>query len=357
MTTGDGEGIAGSEQRVAQIRAFQRELADLERAGVLGLAADQRAAVESHHQAELERLARDFDADTTTSLQQLSLGLRLATLLGTAALSAAVVLFVLRYWGAIPTAAQLALALGAAVVPLGIAEAAARRERTLYVASLFAVVAASGFALDLSVLVEALNLPDNPHLVLAWGGFALLVAYRFGIRLLLVAGLAACSWWVAASLFSLGGYWFLDFLARPEVILVPGVIALLLPSVVRHPHHRGFSEMYRVYGLVVLGIVAAAIGVDGVRSILPFGIRGAEVGYTLAGFALGVGAIVIGVQRGWRQTTQAGTLVALLLMVVKAVDWWWDLVPGWVFFLILGLLALLSIAGLKRLRALAVAAP
>jgi len=348
---------ADAQARADQIRAFQRELADLERAGVLGLAPDQRAVLEAHHQRELARLARDHDADTSASLQQLSMGLRLATLLGTVALSAAVVLFALRYWGAIPTAAQLALALGAAVVPLGVAEAAARRERTLYVASLFALVAASGFALDLSVLVEALNLPDTPHLVLAWGGFALLVAYRFGIRLLLVAGLAACSWWVAASLYSLGGYWFLDFPARPEVILVPAAIALMLPSVVRHAHHRGFSEMYRVYGLVVLGIVAAAIGVDGARSLLPFGIRGAEAGYTVAGFGLGVGAIVIGVQKGWRQTTQAGTLVALLLMVVKAVDWWWDLVPGWVFFLILGLLALVSIAGLKRLRALAVAAP
>jgi len=347
---------ADSQERVDRIQAFRGELAELERVGVLTLSGEQQAAVAAHHAAELARLARDFDVDTTHTQQQLSLGLRLATLLGTAALSAAVVLFVLRYWGTIPTAAQLALALGAALVPLGIAEGAAARERTLYVASLFATVAAAGFALNLSVLVEVLNLPDTPHLVLAWGGFALLMAYRFGIRLLLVAGLAACTWWVAASLFSLGGGWFLDFPAMPETILLPAVIVLLLPGVVHHPRHPGFGETYRVFGLVVLGIVAAAIGVDGVRSILPFGIRGAEVGYTLAGFGLGVGAIIVGVQRGWRGTTGAGTLIAFLLMVVKAVDWWWDLVPGWLFFLLLGLLALGSIAGLKRLRALARAA-
>jgi hypothetical protein len=42
-----------------------------------------------------------------------------------------------------------------------------------------------------------------------------------------------------------------------------------------------------------------------------------------------------------------------MLMLVKAADWWWDLLPAWLFFLVLGGLALLSIAGLKRLRAAA----
>jgi hypothetical protein len=339
--------------RAVQIRAFKAELGHLERDGTQVLSEEQRSQVRERHATLLAQLAAEADVDTSASMQQLSLGLRLATLLGTTALSAAVVLFVARFWGTLPTAAQLGLAMGAPLLPLLLAEIAARRERSLYVASLFATVSVAGFAANLAVVHQVLDLPDNPHGVLAVAGLALLLAYRYDILILLLAGLGGVAWWVAGSLYGLFGGWFADFLALPETLLVPALIILLLPAVVHHTGHPRFSEVYRASAIVVLGILAAIIGVNGELSLLPFGRRGAEMAYTLGGLTLGIGAIMVGVQRNLQYSVRAGAGVALMLMLVKAADWWWDLLPAWLFFLVLGGLALLSIAGLKRLRAAA----
>ena len=341
--------------RADQIRAFQAELRELEHDGVLSLDEVQHARLLDHHASVVSRLAADADVDTSVSMHQLSLGLRLATMLGTVALSAATVLFVVRFWGHLPTAAQLALALAAPLVPLAIAELAARRERSLYIASLFAAVAVAGFGANLAVVHQVLNLPDSPHPVLAVGGMALLLAYRYDILLLLVGGLSAVAWWVAGSLYSLFGGWFGDFPALPETLLVPTAIVLLLPAVVHHRTHPRFSEVYRAMAIAVLGIIAAIIALNGEVSLLPFGRRGAEMAYTLGGLTLGIGAMIVGVRRGWYLSVRAGAGVSLLLMLVKAVDWWWELLPAWLFFLVLGALALASIVGLKRLRAAMVA--
>lgn len=342
-----------AQARADQIRAFQAELAALETEGLQPLDAGRRAAIDAHHQSLLSRLAHEAGADTSDSLRQLSLGLRLATLLGTVAASAAVVFFVLRYWSTLPTAGQLAMGVAAALVPLWLAEATARRERTVYLGHLFLIVAAAGFALNLDLLHWVLNLPATPHPVLAFSVFALVLAYRHGNRLLLVAGLLAGAFWLAASLYTLTGGWYQDFPRLPETILVPAVLVLVGPRLVAHPRQPAFPEVYRVLGVLLAGLVCAVISVEGLLSLLPFGRRGAEIGYTLAGFTLAIGAVVTGVRRDWRHTTHAGTALALVLMVVKAVDWWWTLMPAWLFFLVLALLAIGSVTGLKRLRTLA----
>lgn len=341
------------QERADQIRAFQAELAALDAAGIATLAEGQRHAIAVYHRDLLTRLAREQGADTSESLQQLSLGLRLATLIGAAALTAAVVFFVLQFWGGLPTAGQLALGMAAPLLPLLTAELAVRRERTVYLGHLFAVVASAGCFVNLAVLQRILNLPDTPHPVLAFALFTLVLAYRFGNRIVLAAGLLAAVYWVASSLYSLTGGWYTDFPRLPETILVPAILVLVLPSVLPHDRQPGFSEAYRVVGLLVVGLVAAVLSVDGSLSLLPFGRRGGEIAYTLAGFTLAIGALVVGVRRGWRHTTHVGTALTLVLMLVKAADWWWQLMPAWLFFLVLGVLALASIAGLKRLRDLA----
>jgi hypothetical protein len=343
------------QSRADQIRAFQAELGALEAEGVAALDPVQRAAVGAHHAALLDRLDRDPGADTGTSLRQLSLGLKLATLIGTVATAAAVVFFVRQFWGGLPTAGQLALGLAAVLVPLGIAELAAHRGRSLYLGHLFLVVASAGFVVNLLLLHRIFNLPSGPHPWLAFAVFALLLAYRFEHRLLLLGGLLAGASWLASSLYALLGGWYQDFPSLPETMLLPALLLLALPTVLGHQRHPAFSEVYRALGVLLAGLVCVVISVEGALSLLPFGRRGAEIIYTLAGFTLGIGAVIVGVRRDWRQTTNAGTVLALALMVVTAADWWWTLLPRWAFFLVLGALAVASMAGLKRLRALAVA--
>ena len=65
-----------AQQRVDEIRIFQRELSLLAQDGVLELSDAQAHAVSEHHNGLLAGYARAFDIDTDVKAKQLSLGMR-----------------------------------------------------------------------------------------------------------------------------------------------------------------------------------------------------------------------------------------------------------------------------------------
>src|ERR687895_749400 len=137
--------MAGSkddaQRRADQIRAFRSELDALRREGLEPVTPDRLDALTAHHDALLASLSDRFDIDTTVSAKRMSLGMRLASAFGAAALTAAVVSFFYRIWGDLSTPAQVAFLTIAPIAALAATVLAARRERTLYVASLCAIVA------------------------------------------------------------------------------------------------------------------------------------------------------------------------------------------------------------------------
>ncbi|RPJ77388.1 MAG: DUF2157 domain-containing protein, partial [Acidobacteria bacterium] len=188
-----GKGLARQEaqRRVDQVVAFKRELTELGREGVLALGFEERNRIERYHAELLAQLARQFDVDRSEGQRQMSLGMRIASLLGAVTLSAGVVLFFYRVWGLLATPAQVAVLVSMPLLALAGVEVAARREKTLYVAAITAMVASAAFALDLSVMGAIFNIVPTPTGIAAWSAFALAVAYAWGLRLLLAAGLAA----------------------------------------------------------------------------------------------------------------------------------------------------------------------
>ena len=181
---------ARAQQRADQIEAFTHELGELEREGVFRLAQDDRARIGDFHAGLIERLAGVFDVDRTERQRRMSLGMRIASLVGAVALSAAVVLFFNRVWGLLATPAQLAVLILAPVVLLGVLEIAARHEKTLYVASILAITATAAFILDVSVVGVIFNMRPSAIALALWAAFALALAYAYGLRLLLAGGLA-----------------------------------------------------------------------------------------------------------------------------------------------------------------------
>ena len=178
-----------AQRRVDQIAAFRAELGRLEADAVLTLSPDESRAIQVHHDDLLARFARQFDVDRTSAEKQMSLGMRVASLLGALALSAAVFLFFYRFWGALSVPLQVALLVAAPIVAGMGVELAARREKTRYFASLLALVAFASFVLDLSVLATIFNLPPSPGGFLVWGVFAFVFAYGYRLRLLLLLGI------------------------------------------------------------------------------------------------------------------------------------------------------------------------
>lgn len=343
-------GRLSAQARADRIRAFREELAALELEQGVALTGDQRARITAHHDALIAELAGRYDIDTTATQKQLALGLRIASFLGALAFCIAVVLFVERFWGGLTTGMQVALLILATLVPLVLAEVAARRERTLYFAGLAALVAFAAFVTNLSLLGQIYNIPPTQHAFALWGGFALALAYGYGLRLLLFAGLVCAAIWVGATLVTLGGWPWDQLWMRTEFLLPAAAGALLLST---RPHtgiRDGLESVARLFGLILLFVVVIWYASLGERSVLPLSREHVEVAYQVTGFALAALAIWAGIRRNWSDITNTGVIAFTILLFIKAVDWWWDWMPRYLFFLVLGGMTLGVMVLLKRIR-------
>lgn len=342
---------AEAQERADRIAAFRQELADLERDGVLCLGEDDRGRLDAHHGALLERLAARFDVDRSERQRRMSLGMRVATLLGAVTLSAAVVFFFYRVWGLLATPAQVIALTAAPLLLLAATEFAARRERTLYVASILAVTATAAFILDVSVVGAVFNMRPSPFAPAVWAAFALLVAYRFGLRLLLAAGLAMAGWSACAVVAYAAGLDIGASLARPEPLLPLGALAIAAASMAPNRSRPGFPEVWRLAGLTALLVPLLFLSTwSGVFSYIPLPEKALGAIYDAAGFVLSGGAIWLGFRRGWPRFVLAAAGFLVVFLCAKCFDWWWDWMPRYLFFLVMGGLAVAVLIVLGRVR-------
>ena len=344
-------GKAEAQKRADRVRAFREELAELEREGALTLDEAQRAGLESHLLRLSAELAERFDIDTTEGQKQISWGMRIASTLGGAALCAAVVMFFHRYWGALGVPIQVGLLIATPLLMLAATEMAARRERTLYYASLFSLVAFGAFVVNLNVLGSVFNLTPGRAALLAWGLFGLAVAYTYRLRLVLSAGVLCLMAYVATCLAAWSGDYWLSFIERPENLLPGSLFAVAVPALGLHRSRREFDAVYRLLGLVTLFLALLILSEMGEQSYLPWPGARTEVLYQLTGFAAGGLALWLGVRRGWAVVAYLAAGFLLILMYLRCYHWWWDWMPGWLFFLLLGLISIALLAVFRILRA------
>ena len=72
--------------------------------------------------------------------------------------------------------------------------------------------------------------------------------------------------------------------------------------------------------------------------------------YQLVGFALSAAAIYLGSRRHWTDVVNTGNTFFVIFLYTKFYDWWWDIMPKYLFFLIIGLTAILFLVIFRRLR-------
>jgi uncharacterized membrane protein len=340
-----------AQRRVDRVRAFREELDQLERERVIVLSDDQRCGVASYHGKLLADLAGAFDIDTTSAQKQFTVGLRIVSFLGAAAISAAVFFFFYRFWGVLSTAAQVAILVTVPILgTLGI-EIAARKEKTLYFASLAGLVAFTAFVLNLSMLGQIFNITPSQNAFLVWATFAFILAYTYGIRILLVAGIIALSGYMAATAGTWAGCYWLSFGERPENFIASGMV-LFGVSFIPHGRYEEFPPFYRVFGLLQALIAALVLAEWGRQSYLILAPQTVEYIYQCIGFA-GSGLVIwMGIRKHWPGMTNLGSTFFTIFLYTKLYDWWWKWMPKYLFFLIVGLVAILLLLVLKRLRAM-----
>ena len=338
------------QERADRLRIFRLELEALEREQALALTPEQHVRLDAHIERTLRELATQYDVDTTESQRQVSLGMRITSALGGLALCAAVVLFLARYMGDWPTWVQVSvLATGPMALTLG-AEYAAHRERTLYYTALVGLVAFAAFIANLTLLGSIFNLAPTPNALAAWGLFGLALAYHFGLRLLLAGGLVMLVGWLTAASNSWRGWWWIEFERRPEEVMLAGLLIGATPLFLRHTRRPDFPPVFRLVGLLAFFLPMLFLSAAGRTSYLPWDYRTIEHFYQVAGVIAAAGAVWIGIRNNWAGVVNAGTAFFTIFLFFRLVDLWWNWMPKYLFFLLIGLIAIALVAVFKRLR-------
>lgn len=343
-----------AQQRADDIRVFRAEMNRLEGEGVLRLDEAQRDALRQHHDTLLAGFASRFDIDRDVQAKQLSLGMRVASFLGALALAASVFFLFYQFWGRFDETAQVAILLAAALASAGLTVAIRTRDASGYFTKLAAMVAFACFVLNLVMVGQIFNITPTDRALIPWAALAFLLAYACDLRLLLAAGICCVIAFVAARVGEWGGIYWLHSGERPENFLPVAALLFAIPAVFAHRRLSGFASIYRVFGLLCLLVPMLVLGHWGHGSYLAgfdaFDRKIVEGGYQLAGFVASALAIWIGARRQWPDTVNTGITFFVIFLYSKFYDWWWELMPKYLFFLVLGLAAILILLVLKRLR-------
>ncbi|HYL38466.1 MAG TPA: DUF2157 domain-containing protein [Bryobacteraceae bacterium] len=339
-----------AQQRADRLRIFRAELDELERQQVLVLTDEQRARLEPFLDKSLEQLAAQYDIDTTESQKQLSLGMRIVSALGGLALCAAVFLFFYRFWGSIPTAGQIAILIATPLIGLAAMHFVSQRERTLCFTGLIALVVFASFVLNLYVLGQIFNIISSPNAFLPWGALAIALAYTYGLRLLLAAGLVCWLVFVPATIVSWTGVTWQSFFSRPECMLASGLLIIAAQAAIPHRKREDFPGTYRLIGLLALYWPLLALWHSGSNSFVPLGATAIERTYQVLAFVAAALTIWFGIRKNLPGTMNLGAAAFTLFLFIKFVDWWWDLMPKYIFFFIVGAIAIGLLIAFRKLR-------
>lgn len=344
-----------AQRRVDRVGAFRAELAELEREGALVLTTEQRDALESHHGRLLERMAVEFEVDRTERERSLSAGMRAATLLGAVTLAAALYAFLYRFWGGMPEPLQaLVVILLPLLFVLGM-ELSARRERTLYVTSILGVLAATSFVVGLIVLAALGNVALPPEALLAWAAFCGALAAAYALRLPLVAAILFVLAYAATYGGGSGECLWDAFGRRPETFLAAGAIAAAAPLLARGRIPARLEPPFRATGLLSVFVALLTLGRAGEASVLSPALppESVEAAYQLAGLVVAALLAWLGARIARVEVSAVSSVSFVVFVYLKLYDWWWTVLPRWVFFLLLGVVAVACLLLLRRMHALA----
>ena len=338
-----------AQQRIDRIRAFEAERDALRDADVLALTDEQAQAVQRYHTELRTALSAVHELDTDAAERRLSLGLRVASLIGALSMAASLYLLLERYLDDLPR--RLAVS---SLVLLPIATALGtwvlqRYERSGYIARLVALVSFAAFVYDLNGLASLYSITPSDRALFAYAVYATLLAYATRSTLLVAASVIAFDCYIAMRAGTLGGGYWLYFGEHPENFFPAAFALLALPEFV-DVRAFGFSNHYRVWGLMTLLLPILVLANVGELSYLAASPHSIEVGYQIAGFGLSALAIWAGARRDHTPVVNTGVTFFVIFLYTKFYDWWWATLPKYLFFLIIGMTAVVIIGVLRSVR-------
>ncbi len=339
-----------AQERADQIQAFSEEVRLLRAGEILQLDEEQYAAIRRYHDKLLTALTKKYDIDTSSRQKQLSAGMKIASFSGALALAASVFFFFYQFWGYLSTPAQVSILIGAPLLSLYVTHRVAQKEVTGYFAKLLAMLSFACFVLNLVMLGQIFNVTPSENAFLVLAVFGMLLAYSYDVRLLLGLGIVCFAGFVAARTATWTGLFWLSFGNRPENFFMPGLMVFTAPLWLSVQSYSGFAPIYRVLGCLFLLVPILVLSNWGDGSYLYWDRNIIEGVYQLLGFAISAGLVALGLRKGWSDVINTGNIFFVLFLYSKMFDWWWELMPKYLFFLLIALSSILLLFAYKRMR-------
>ena len=140
------------------------------------------------------------------------------------------------------------------------------------------------------------------------------------------------------------------FRRAPGKFLSAVAVLFFLPQWVPHRRREDFAPIYRVFAILSLLLPVLILSNWGYISYLTWPATAIQHFYQIAGFALSSALIWLGLRRQWGEVVNSGVTFFVIFLYTKFFDWWWAILPKYLFFLVVGLTAVLFLFVIKRLR-------
>ncbi len=338
-----------AQHRANQIEAFEKELKYIEDDNITTISQEQKNSIKTYHKTVLKNLITSFDIDSTSKKKQLSIGMKITSFLAALGLSFSIYLMFLNFWGDFSTNSQIIILIATPLILLAITMKLSQIETTSYYAKITGLLSFATFVLNLSMLGQIFNITQSPNAFLIWSIFALLLAYAINARLLLGISIIFFSLFMSAKFATWsGGYW-IGFGEHPENFL-PIAFILFLISFLEHKRVFGFEVIYRVFAMLLFFIPVLILSNFGNGSYFDVDKNFIEGFYQVIGFIFSALAIYIGIKKELKEVVTSGNIFFTIFLYTKFYDWFWEWMPKYLFFLIIGISAILILIILKRYR-------
>ena len=336
-----------AQQRAEQIRYFQAELKELANEDILSLEKPQLEFINNYHKTVLASLHVEHDIDISTTDIQLSLGMKIASFLAALGLSASIFFLFFNFWGGYTTEVQVAILIVTPMILLSLTFWLSKLETTSYYSKIAGLLSFSAFMLNLFMIGQIFNITPTPNAFFVWAVFATLLAYAIDARMLLGMGIISFSMFLSAKFGTWSGMYWIGFGERPENFL-PVAFILFGISFIPHTKFWGFGSIYRVFAMILFFIPVLILGNWGYISYLEMDNKSIEMLYQSLGFIFSAIAIYIGIKQNLKEVTTTANIFFTIFLYTKFYDWWWEIMPKYLFFLLVGLSAVLILMVLKR---------
>ncbi|WP_213996462.1 DUF2157 domain-containing protein [Arsukibacterium sp.] len=340
-----------AQARADQVLAFRAEQQLLTEQSVLALSDEQAAKVRDYHNDLLQQLQQGLNIDLNEKARHLSLGMQIVSFLGATALAASLFFLFFQYWGYFSTVSQVALLVTAPLLTLALAVWLQRVDYSGYYAKLAALVSFTALVLNIIMLGSIFNITPSPNAFAVFSLYGFVLAYLLHVRLLLAAAMLCSFMFIGAQFGSwMGSYW-VHAGEYPEHFLFASAMFFMLPLLCKQQQFDGFATIYQTLSAVVFFIAVLVLANWGSVSYLPWSTDIIEGVYQVVGFAASALLVLYGLRAHAAKLMLTGNVFFALFLYTKFFDWWWDWLPKYLFFLLVGLTAILVLMIFNRFRA------